>query len=213
MVKIKPLPLSQTHSELCKEWDYEKNYPITPKDITYGSAIKRHWICKNNHKYPATPGARTNSLTGCPHCPYKNQNIIYDYLINNKYNFIDEYCIPKLLEDQKRDSKIDFYLPDYNLFIEYDGRQHFQPVKNFSRGLIKEADKNFQRQQFRDKALVKYCKDGNINLLRIDGRKYQNKHLEIYLQNDLHWYLNSLIFSFQPSILKISDIDKNELVF
>ena len=23
--------LDHTHPELCKEWDYEKNYPLTPK--------------------------------------------------------------------------------------------------------------------------------------------------------------------------------------
>ncbi len=25
----------------------------------------------------------------------------------------------------------DFYLPDYNLCIEFDGRQHFEPVEHF----------------------------------------------------------------------------------
>ena len=26
---------------------------------------------------------------------------------------------------------IDFYLPDYNIFIEYNGEQHYVPIEHF----------------------------------------------------------------------------------
>lgn len=30
--------LSQHNPELVDEWDYDKNYPVTPDDVSYGSA-------------------------------------------------------------------------------------------------------------------------------------------------------------------------------
>jgi hypothetical protein len=65
MVKIKPLPFSQTHSELCKEWDYDKNlkeFGITPNDITFGSHKVVWWICKDfsEHKWISSINYRTN---------------------------------------------------------------------------------------------------------------------------------------------------------
>lgn len=55
----------------------------------------------------------------------------------------------------------DFYLPDYNTCIEFDGQQHFKPTLKFG------GEKNFRKYQIRDNIKNKYCKDNNINLLRI----------------------------------------------
>ena len=41
--EIKTRSLAITHPELAKEWDYEKNYPLTPKDVTAGSNKKVWW--------------------------------------------------------------------------------------------------------------------------------------------------------------------------
>jgi len=61
----------------------------------------------------------------------------------------------------------DFYLPDYNICIEYDGIQHFEPRFGMSEvdysGIIK-----------RDKIKDKYCKENNIYLIRIPYYDYNN---------------------------------------
>ena len=57
--------------------------------------------------------------------------------------------------------RFDFYLPDYNCCIEYDGEQHFRPVKHFG------GEEKFQRQQQLDNIKNQYCKDNNIKLIRI----------------------------------------------
>jgi hypothetical protein len=124
----------------------------------------------------------TNHLSGkgCPCLKTKNQTIVYKFLIENNFNFKNEFNIPKLLKIQKRNSKIDFYLQDYNMFIEYDGKQHFE-LTTFGDTSLEQAKENFQNQLLRDQALVKYCETNNINLLRIDGRKYYGKKLIEYL--------------------------------
>ena len=55
----------------------------------------------------------------------------------------------------------DFYLQDLNLLIEYDGRQHFEPIKCWG-GIDK-----FNNLKRRDKIKNKYAKDNSIDLLRI----------------------------------------------
>ena len=77
---------------------------------------------------------------------------------------------------------IDFYLSDYNLFIEYNGIQHYIPQKYFG-GQI-----SFEHQQKRDDYVRNYCKTNNIKLLEIKyNDNIQNKLQEIlnvdYLQS------------------------------
>jgi len=55
----------------------------------------------------------------------------------------------------------DFYLPDYNLCIEYDGEHHFRPIESwggYDKFLINQENDNIKNQ---------YCKDNNIALLRL----------------------------------------------
>lgn len=57
--------------------------------------------------------------------------------------------------------RFDFYLPNENIAIEYDGVQHFKPVEHWGgQGELKDT-------KFRDEIKNKYCIDNNINLVRI----------------------------------------------
>ena len=57
--------------------------------------------------------------------------------------------------------RFDFYLPDYNICIEYNGRQHYEIVDYFG------GEQGFEVQQERYKNKVDYCKDKNIKLIEI----------------------------------------------
>jgi hypothetical protein len=50
---------------MAAEWDYERNHPLTPEQVTAGSHRKVHWICPNKHSYVAEVKSRSNG-TGCP---------------------------------------------------------------------------------------------------------------------------------------------------
>lgn len=58
--------------------------------------------------------------------------------------------------------KFDFYLPKYNLCIEYDGIQHFE----YSNHGWNTKEK-FDQTQYRDSIKNKFCEENNINLIRI----------------------------------------------
>lgn len=52
--------------------------------------------------------------------------------------------------------------------IEYDGRQHFIPIKMFG------GDKALERTKKHDYIKSKYCTDNNIQLIRIHYEDYDN---------------------------------------
>ena len=71
----------------------------------------------------------------------------------------------------------DFYLPDYNLLIEFDGIQHYEIRGHFG------GYDGFVDTKIRDTIKNIYCKDNNIDLLRIPYWDYKN--IENILVNKL----------------------------
>lgn len=64
--------LEYLYPEIAKEWDYKKNYPLTPDKIAAHSGKKAWWICpicKNS--YSSVVASRTGKdRCGCPNCRY-----------------------------------------------------------------------------------------------------------------------------------------------
>lgn len=56
---------------LLEQWDFQRNFPITPNDISRGSKKKVWWRCEKGHSWQATLYTRTGSGTGCPICAGK----------------------------------------------------------------------------------------------------------------------------------------------
>lgn len=53
--------------ELAAQWDVEKNAPLTPEQVTYGSRKKVWWRCERGHSWQAMV-KRRSQRTGCPVC-------------------------------------------------------------------------------------------------------------------------------------------------
>ena len=97
---------------------------------------------------------------GCPYCnESKGEKLIKKILENNNINF----NIQKRFKDCKyiKPLPFDFYLYEKNICIEYDGIQHFEPREIFG------GTETFIEQQKRDLIKTNYCKNNNINLIRI----------------------------------------------
>jgi len=98
---------------------------------------------------------------------------IREWLIGKKINFVLEKTFPDC--KIKKLLRFDFFLPDLNLAIEYDGRQHFEKVSKFG------GAEKLKETQLRDKIKNNYCKDNNIYLSRISF-SVENKIDEIMEQ-------------------------------
>lgn len=104
------------------------------------------------------------SLKTCPKCmgSHGEKEIINYFKKNNipyKYQYRFDDC------KDERTLPFDFYLPQYDLCIEYDGQLHYESARYIKDEDI--MDYKLKKQQEHDKIKDNYCKDKNIKLLRI----------------------------------------------
>ena len=68
----------------------------------------------------------------------------------------------------------DFYLIDYNICVEFDGRHHFETIDYWG------GEEKLKYTQKHDKMKNIYCKKNNIKLIRIKHDIKFNKIVEIF---------------------------------
>jgi len=114
---------------------------------------------------------------GCPMCKKsKGENRIKEFLDRNNIKYVPQYSFDDCRN--KLPLPFDFYLPEYNLCIEYDGEQHFKKYNKWEK-----ADMDFENRIYRDKIKNNFCDKNHINLLRI---KYdQFKKIDLILTEKL----------------------------
>ena len=103
----------------------------------------------------------------CPCCDgTKGEQYISNYLSKNNIDFILQYKF----EDCKHINPLpfDFYLPKYNMCIEYQGQQHYYAVDFFG------GENKFKEQTKRDKIKKDYCDNNGITLLEISYKNFNN---------------------------------------
>ena len=126
-------------------------------------------LCPIHGKVELTSQQHLSLSSGCVKCKVKSNGefIIENILKNNDiiyeahYNFKD--C------SYKRVLPFDFYIPERNICIEYDGKQHYKFIKYYH----KTYDK-FEEQQLKDNIKTKYCEENNIQLIRIPYWKFDD---------------------------------------
>ncbi len=128
----------------------EKSIIICPKHGEFLQSIGVHLQC------------------GCPICNMsRGERDVMRYLIENgikfEYNYRFADCI------NKRTLPFDFYLPEYNICIEFDGEHHYGVKKSYSY--------DFLEVQKHDRTKTNYCIEKKIRLIRIpyfNGNKIKN---------------------------------------
>jgi len=130
--------------------------------------VKIKIICPEHGIFEQEPSNHIGKKYGCPYCKEsKGEKEISELLNNNNIN----YKRQKTFNDCKNKNVLpfDFYLPRYNVCIEYDGEQHFNTINYFG------GKKGLKYIQNNDGIKTQYCKDNNITLIRI---KYNENILE-----------------------------------
>ncbi len=135
-----------------------------------GNKNKVKIICKIHGEFQQTPN---NHLRGtqCPKCykNYKGEIKIETYFKEHKIKYITQKRF-KDCRGTMHPMSFDFYLPNHNTCIEYDGEQHFRPIQWYGISQ-KRANKNFKQIQLHDKIKNEYCSKNNIRLIRIPYTK------------------------------------------
>lgn len=151
----KPLDvfLSQARQVHGKKYNYknvEYKNTDTPVEI----------ICPNHGSFEQTPYAHINLRSGCPYChESKGERMTSQVLDELGIKYKREYSFDDCLGKKCRRLYFDFYLPKYNTLIEYDGKQHFEPLPN--------REYEFEETLERDEIKNNYAKNNKIKLIRI----------------------------------------------
>lgn len=131
---------------------HNNKYDYSETNYIHGK-IKSKIKCPIHGEFWQTPNNHLNGH-GCPSCKSSTgEEIISKILTNNNLYFIREYRIP----EQIYNYRYDFYLPEYKLFIEFHGIQHYEYIPFFHRN----GEDDFITQKERDimkKELVKMLK-------------------------------------------------------
>lgn len=135
------------------------NYPVKVQCLNDG------WIWEplatnliHNHK-------------GCPKCNLSHGELqIERYLCYLNIAFIPQHSFPEC--KNKKPLHFDFYLPDYNMCIEYDGIQHFEPNEHFG------GEDEFLCMQINDQIKNDYCLLNSIVLCRINYKQDVKSELD-----------------------------------
>lgn len=119
----------------------------------------------------------------CPVCSANNgEKLIHKTLTNSKISGCEEVESQKTFLNCtfKKALRYDFYIPPYvegecfhggNFCIEYDGPQHYRPMRFSQNTTEEDIYKNWIETQVKDWLKDKYCIDNHIALIRV---KYNN---------------------------------------
>ena len=112
------------------------------------------------------------------------ENLIAKFLAANEISFSREHYFSNLFNN-KTDHLLffDFYLPEYNMAIEFDGIHHFKPIYGIE---------VFEAQKHKDIRKNKFCQKHNIKLLRIKCFDVNNTEEIICSFIDRHYPLSGI---------------------
>jgi len=113
-----------------KYWSNTKNGDVTPRDVFKNSVTKYCFDCGECHH--AFKSSLDNIVGGkwCPKCKNKTELKLYEAVKLHYPTLIHQFkqewckninCLP-----------FDFCIPEHNIIIELDGRQHFIQVSNWT---------------------------------------------------------------------------------
>jgi lactam utilization protein B len=112
--------------------------------------------------------------SGCPWCRHSiGERIILDWFKKRNIEIEHHFSYPDLLGLGGRPLEFDFRIKRANSLIEYDGEQHFRPVR-FNGISEEKAKEQFKKLQYHDTLKNQYCIEKNIPLLRINYKEFNN---------------------------------------
>ena len=143
------------------------------------SSEKMQFYCTiHNEYYYQAPYDALSGKCGCSKCQNRSigERSVSKFFDDNNITYVSQYRF----EDCKniRTLPFDFYLPDYNICVEYDGELHYKSVDYFG------GEKALQDTQMRDDIKTQYCINNNIHLIRIPYWEFEN--INTILSSELH---------------------------
>jgi very-short-patch-repair endonuclease len=171
--------ISKTNNKTAKEKYFNSVAKVHNNKYDYSKAVytkareKIIIICPEHGEFSQLASIHLLGR-GCSKCKEsKGERSIREWLIANNINFNQEHRF----DDCKNESYLpfDFYLPEHNCCIEFDGIQHFKPHSfNHSDQTIETKRANLTFTRLKDAIKNEYCKEKGIRLIRIPYTQLKN---------------------------------------
>lgn len=149
---------------------FNNNKLLNPEDYIGSRVRNLRILCSCGREYITSfNDYMCGDVKRCPMCTTrksKGEFAICKFLESNSVNFIHQHKFEDCKD--KLPLPFDFYLPEYNLVIEYNGKQHYKPIDYFG------GNDGFQSTIKHDKMKHDYCKGNNIDILVISYWDYKN---------------------------------------
>ena len=154
---------------------------LTVLKFAYSKNQSPYWTCQCSCgaiKDILADSLRQGKTKSCGCIKSYGEKTLCNILKIKNIEFIREFKFEKCKD--KKQLPFDFYLPNYNCCIEYDGIQHFKET-NWN---------NLKDTQKKDNIKNQYCKDNDIYLIRIPYTDYDilNEEYIIKRLNNLDKY-------------------------
>jgi very-short-patch-repair endonuclease len=145
------------------------------KDVIYkNNRTKVDIICKTHGKFLQSPKDHMKGH-GCKLCNISKGELMLEKKLKIlNIEFIREKKFEGCTGVSGSKLPFDFYLPKYNMIIEFNGRQHYEPVDIFG------GKKTFEILKKNDERREKWCLENNIKLLKIKWDNIENSLSNIY---------------------------------
>jgi hypothetical protein len=131
--------------------------------------------CNNCRYETSTSGSLNRHKTTCT----GEQKIssgelkIKNALNSMKINYVFDATFEPLTRECKQNLRFDFYVSEFKTFIEFNGRQHYEPVR-FGGISVEDAKSNFEKQIRNDIIKKEFCERNGYNLLIIKFNEFLN---------------------------------------
>jgi len=171
----RPNPKQITKEQFIERANKIHNFKYNYKNIVFVNLYTEiEIICINHGSFLQLPSIHLYAKSNCPECNVsKGEEQVAIWLNQNDIKYIFQHQVR--IDDSYH--YFDFYIPKKNMIIEYNGLQHYKPIKFFG------GQETFNYLQIRDKIKKQYCLENQIKLL-IFSYKELNQ-IETILNNNL----------------------------
>ena len=166
----------KTHEQFVAEMK-EINEDIIILGTYINSQTKIKCQCKNCGYVWETKPTHLNQGHGCNNCRTSTgERTIRSYLHSHHIKFFQQHTWEDARGVKGGKLRFDFYLPEHNLIIEYQGEQHYRP--NGYMG----GEEKFKYQKINDSLKLQYIQDHNYNYLEISYKDNTIQKLNTYFK-------------------------------
>lgn len=151
--------------------------------VNYSNAKNKIIIICQEHGNFSQVSEKHLAGAGCPKCLNKNETLTEQYLLELLSSIkLERQKFWKTIFHHNSNRKVDFYFEkdDQKYIVEYNGEQHYQPIR-FGKMTDDQIIKQLNKQQLRDQELRDLCIQHSIKLIEIDGRIYKGTKIKDYL--------------------------------